>query len=332
MASIQDVAKRAGVSVATVSRVLNDKKNISAKTKEKVLSAITELDYQPNELARSLFHQRTFIIGVIIPDIGHPYYSKLTCEIELALYDLGYKIMLCSTDLVPSREKEYIDMLRRHKVDGIIICTHSLDVARNLDEQEYLKLSMPLISINRIIGSSVVTVYSDHRKGGILAAEKLLQNGCRHILQISGRRLVASHSDDRHDAFSQLVGQSSASLIDYRLERDTFSFDDYLRHAHGLLETYPQVDGVFATDLIAAAFVHEAHILGRRIPQDMRIIGIDGTIIAKVVYPPLTCVRQDMKRLAAESVRALMSQIHKEEPPAHDILVDMQLCEGGTTL
>lgn len=333
MVSIQDVAKKAGVSVATVSRVMNNKKNISQKTREQVLSAMKELDYQPNEIARNLFYKKTDIIGVIIPDIGHPFYSNLVREIEIRLYSLGYKIMLCSTSLVPLREKEYIDMLRRHMVDGIIICTHSLDVEDSLGGGvDYHHLSIPLVSINRVIGKNIATVYSDHRRGGELAAKKLLDNGCRQILQIFGERHIVSHSDDRHTEFARCISQSDAELINYRMENDTFDFAEYSQLAARLLKQYPQIDGVFATDLIAAAFIHEAKKIGRSIPEDLKIIGIDGTVIAKVVSPVLTCVRQDIQQLASKSVEALMTQINHKTLNSNEILVDISLEEGETTL
>ena len=126
MASIRDVAKKAGVGVGTVSRALNGTGYVAEDTKAKILAVAAELDYQPNELARNLFRNRTGIIGIVVPDMENPFFSKLLKHMEIQLYKNGYKAMICNTIEISNREQDFIDMLRQNVMDGIITGAHSL--------------------------------------------------------------------------------------------------------------------------------------------------------------------------------------------------------------
>src|SRR5512136_1608038 len=125
MPTIKDVAQLAGVTVTTVSRVLNNKGYISDQTRKKVGDAMKELDYVPNEMARSLLKQRSSIIGLIVPAVSHPFFGELAMHVEYYAYEMGYKILLCNSHLDSAKERDYIDMLKRHKVDGIIMGSHT---------------------------------------------------------------------------------------------------------------------------------------------------------------------------------------------------------------
>ena len=144
MAGIRDVAKRANVSISTVSLVLNNNGYVSAETRANVLKAMKELKYVPNELARNLYHNRTNIVGIILPDILHPFFGTFAKYAEMELHKKGFKTMLCSTVRKDNGEKEYIDMLKRQMMDGIIMGTHTLDI------QEYEELDKPIVSLSLI--------------------------------------------------------------------------------------------------------------------------------------------------------------------------------------
>ena len=172
MASIRDVAKQAGVGVGTVSRALNGTGYVSPDTKKKIEKAAEKLGYTPNELARNLYRNRTGIVGVMVPDLDHPFFSCLAKHIEMELYRQGYKTMICNTIGISDRERDYLDMLDRNIVDGIITAAHSLD------EEEYLKQKKPIVSVDREFGPGIPLIGSDHAMGGRMAAELLLKNGC----------------------------------------------------------------------------------------------------------------------------------------------------------
>lgn len=128
MVKITDVAEKAGVSVTTFSRVLNDRGYISQATRDKVYQAMKELNYQPNELARSLFRRKSNMIGLIVPNVSHPFFSELAYYLEEYAYQKGYKLLLCNSNGDVFKERKYIEMLKKNQVDGIIMGSHVLDV------------------------------------------------------------------------------------------------------------------------------------------------------------------------------------------------------------
>ena len=171
MAGIKDVAKRAGVGVGTVSRMLNDSGYVAGETREKIEVAMRELNYTPNELARNLYHKRTGIIAVIVPSVSNPFFVEFVDYVEHELYEAGYKMMLCSTVKESNAELEYLDMLNRHIVDGVITGVHSLDV------EEYKKIRKPIVALDRYLGEHIPVVAVNHKEGGRLAAEALIREG-----------------------------------------------------------------------------------------------------------------------------------------------------------
>ena len=175
MASIRDVAKKAGVGVGTVSRALNGTGYVAEDTKAKILAMAAELDYQPNELARNLFRNRTGIIGIVVPDMENPFFSKLLKHMEIQLYKNGYKAMICNTIEISNREQDFIDMLRQNVMDGIITGAHSLQ------DYAYLNLNKPVVAMDRNLGPDIPIIHSDHKAGGRMAARLLLDAGCRNV-------------------------------------------------------------------------------------------------------------------------------------------------------
>ena len=169
MANIKDVAKLAGVSVTTVSRVLNNKGYISQDTYESVYRAIDQLDYVPNQIARNLFKQKSYYISLIVPDSSHPFWAEITKYIERKLYKHHYKLFLCNTGDTEDKERDYIKMMRENMVDGIILGTHMLA------ETEYQNLDLPIVALDYRVAEDIPTIYSDHNKGGLLAAGEILK-------------------------------------------------------------------------------------------------------------------------------------------------------------
>ena len=149
MASIRDVAKKANVGAATVSRVLNNSGYVSEETRQKIEDAMKELNYTPNELARQLFHKKTGIVAVLVPTVGHPFFSDFVDKIEEELYKKGYKTMVCNTIKEGNAELDYLDMLNRHIVDGVISGVHTLE------EEEYRKIKKPIVALDRYLGEEI---------------------------------------------------------------------------------------------------------------------------------------------------------------------------------
>ena len=175
MASIKDVAQKAGVGVGTVSRVINGSGYVAADTRKKIEQAISDLEYTPNELARNLFRNRTGIIGVLIPDLDHPFFSSFARETEVALYKRGYKAMICNTVGSSNRERDYLNMLDRNMVDGIITGAHTLHW------KEYVNRKRTIVTLDQDFGPEIPMVGSDHAYGGKLAAEIMLMTDISYL-------------------------------------------------------------------------------------------------------------------------------------------------------
>lgn len=157
--TIKDVAEKVGVSVTTVSRVLNNRGYLSESLKQKVNDAMEELNYHPSEVARSLLRKKSNIIGLILPDISHPFFGEVTKHIEAYAYEQGYKLMLCNSLHHKKKEKEYIDLLRASRVDGIIMGSHTMSV------NDYKSINLPLVSLDRQISKSIPFIASDNYQG-----------------------------------------------------------------------------------------------------------------------------------------------------------------------
>lgn len=324
MASIKDVAKEAGVGVGTVSRALNGTGYVSLETRKKIEKAVRKLEYTPNELARNLYRNRTGIVGVIVPDLNHPFFSSLAKHIEMEMYKQGYKTMICNAVGISHREQEYLDMLDRNIVDGIITGSHCLEGA------EYLKQKKPIVSIDRDFGPQIPIVGSDHAMGGRLAAEILLKDGCRKVLQVSGNspNILAN---DRHTAFEQILQEHDVQVIDISMDWNNFEWDAYYRTAEEVFREHPDIDGVFGGDLGAAACLNLALQKGMRVPEDISIVGFDATNITRMVYPRLTAIRQDIELLAELSVHTLLDMVEQRKSVPHRQILDVDIQFGETT-
>lgn len=221
MASIKDVAQKAGVGVGTVSRVLNNSGYVSDETREKIEEAMKNLQYTPNELARNLYRKKSGIIAVLVPTVEIPFFAELVHNIEAELYNEGFKIMLGNTDKAHNAELEYLDMLNRHIVDGVITGVHSLDV------EEYKKIKKPIVAFDRYLGENIPVVAVDHKEGGRLAAEILLKNGCKKIVHFRGSTAVESPYHERHFEFARIMKEQGVECFDYELAWNKFDLEYY---------------------------------------------------------------------------------------------------------
>lgn len=327
MTNIKDVAIKAGVSVSTVSRVMNNRGYISQATKDKVFNAMKDLNYQPNEIAKSLFKKKSNIIGLILPDISTPFYAEETRYIEEELYKLGYKLMLCNAYNSSTREQEYINMLLRNQVDGIIIGSHTLKI------EDYLNLNLPIVALDRYLGDDIPVVSADHMEGGKLAALELLNCGCTNILHFSGSSKVPTPSNDRHKSFNDTLEGRNVKVNTIELPINFFSFSDYSPIIQEALDNNPNIDGVFATDTIALATIKELSKRNINVPKEVKVVGYDGLSICALTYPSLTTIQQPIKELSKQAVKTLMNLINKINTSIEKkIVLPVSLERGNTTL
>ncbi|MGE5581239.1 MAG: LacI family DNA-binding transcriptional regulator [Bacillota bacterium] len=324
MPTIKDVAKIAGVTVTTVSRVLNNRGYISEATRTKVSEAMKELNYQPNEIARSLYRQKSNIIGLIIPTVAHPFFGELTSYIEYYAYESGYKVLLCNSHLDRKKEKEYVEMLKRHKVDGIIMGSHTLEI------DEYLNLKLPMVTFDRQITGGIPYVSSDNFEGGKLATEFLIQKGCQKIAYITGNLSLNLLANKRYEAFIFAAINRNVNYTTIQTDTDVFDIDQYERLVNNMFKEHPDIDGVFASDLKAIHVIQACRQFKKKVPDDIKIVGYDDIKLASLVIPSLTTIRQPMEEMSRLAVELIVRQINGEEVPTENIF-PVTLVERDTT-
>ena len=306
MASIRDVAKLAQVAPSTVSLVLNNKGYVSEASRKKVLDAIEKLNYVPNELARNLYRNSTNIIGIIVPDVAHPFFGAFIGALEIALYKYNYKIMVCSTIERENAEHEIVDMLRRQMIDGIIMGCHSLEV------DLYDNVNKPIVAFDRIINNKIPIIRSDHEKGGRLAAQAMLKAGCKYPLQITGIKNSSMSAYLHHSAFKDELSRNGIEVINYEMEWNKFDMNYFKRVAVDVFEKYPHIDGVYGADMVVCACLGEARKRKLDIPKDIKFIAYDGTFITESSFYNITAIVQPINILAQKTAQMIVSLIKNE--------------------
>ncbi|GAA6409606.1 MULTISPECIES: LacI family DNA-binding transcriptional regulator [Blautia] len=325
MASIRDVAKKANVAACTVSRVMNGTANVAPETRQKIEDAMKELNYIPNELARGMFRQKSGTVAMLIPSIRHPYFSNLAHCIESKLYEKGYKLMLCSTDGQIEREREYINILKTNIVDGVIMGVS------DLEDNEYQQFDKPMIMLDYDAGKKLPIVVSDHEKGGRLAAEKFMESQCRYVIHIGDRELSKVESYKCHTALAHALNAAGIENRFIEIKWNEFDFSGYLEIAKTILEKYPQVDGVMAADIQAAAFLKAALKLGKKIPDDFALVSYDGTYVADVNLVNVTSIIQSADKIGDKTVEILLKLMAGQKLTKRKYLIDVVRKDGETT-
>ena len=325
LASIKEVAQKAGVGVGTVSRVLNSTGYVSDETRNKVETAMKELNYIPNELARNLLSKKSGIVAIIIPKISHPFFAEVVLYAEAELMKKGYKTMICSTYSEQNYEKEYINMLNRHIVDGIIAGSHLLDF------EEYQGVQGPIVALDRFLGESIPVVSTNHKIGGNLAAEELIRNNCRCVLQIQGARIVDSPSHERHYEFERYMKKHGVTVYSHEMDWNDFDYGQYDVMADMLMDKYPDIDGIFAADMVAIACIRQLLKRKKKVPRDVKVVAYDGTYVAKVGVMNLTVVQQPIEELAKSAVNILLNMMQGKKYHNKKAFFEPSLLYGDTT-
>ena len=322
MVTIKDVAEHAGVSVTTVSRVMNNRGAISAKTRKKVMKAIEELDYHPNELARSLLSKRSTLIGVIVPYLDHPFFSRLAQSIENACNRNGYKMLLCTSGNRPEKEREMVSMLRANKVDGILMCS------RIEDASIYAEYELPMVSIERTI-ENVPSVSCDNYQGGVLAAKTLIGGGCKYPLVFGHKTGEYLPARFRYQGFRDECERCGIEYREYLLDENDLFAECFARNLNVILEKNPKVNGIFATSDVLAARAYVKFLDdGLSAPKDFQLIGFDGIDISD--YFNISTIAQPIKQMGELSLEILLKRISGEMVPNQSILPIELIVRGST--
>ena len=304
MATLKDVARESGLTVGTVSRVLNNRGYISEQTRAKVYEVMKQLNYQPNEMARALSKQQSNVIGLIVPHITHPYFAKMINAIEEAASRSNYRILLFSSRFKDEKEEEYIEMCKSNRVAGVILCSGALST------EKLANLGCPVVTIERSIGAGTAGVECDNYQGGVLATQHLIDQGCRHLVHLAGVPNEAMPGDERQHAFIDICEKNGISHIEFASPKVSYEETDYYTMIQQVLDQYPETDGIFASsDVIAAQTIQVCHHRGINVPEQLKIVGFDDVSIAALTSPELTTIQQPVQQMAEAAVFSLIQAI-----------------------
>lgn len=325
MANIKDVAKLAGVGIATVSRVINNSGYVKNETRERIEKIIKDLHYQPNEIARSMTLQKNSIVAFILPNSTHLFFGELLYCVEQELSQNGYKVMLCNSSEKISKEIVYLDMLKNNRVDAVILLT-------NNDIEKYLDIHFPIVSFDRRF-EGIPFVASDNYAGGVLAAKRLLAKGCKKLMFIGddaqgdNTPVITEVTKRRKGFINYLQSQNIKGIvnIEYPLG-DYFIGPDEIKL---MLEPYPDVDGIFAvSDPVAMSVIKALALLGKKVPEDVKVIGFDGGRSYLNLGIKITSINQSPEEIAKGIRDIIVARYQKEKIESR--IIPVHLVEGET--
>ena len=319
--TMKDVAKLAGVSVGTVSRVINQEQGIKEITLKKVQQAIDELGYIPDVYARGMKKNKTETIALIVPSVWHPFFGEFAFHVEVELSKKGYKLLLCNIS-GPKRELDYITMLQQNKVDGIIAITYS-------PIEDYLSSNIPFVSIDRTYeDKAIACVSSDNQKGAELAAQVLISKGGTHFGFIGGHNKTINETKKRRLFFEKTILEAGFPCEVLDLDEP---YDNFLEEVEVFLRQHPEIDALFTiNDFTAIDAISILEKLGKKVPEDVQVVGYDGIRQAEERTQYLSTIRQPIEEMATEAVQCLLDILDKKDRPLQ-ITLPISYLEGKTT-
>jgi len=327
--TIYDVARLAGVSTATVSRSLNGTGQIAPSTQLAIESAIRELGYQPNRVARSLVTRSTQTIALLLPDITNPFYGALVSGIEQRTLELGYTILLCTTEDDPAREETYLDLLRSKQVDGALVDGLLLPADRLA---RFAAEGFPIVCLDRDSPSpSVPLVQVDNRLGARLATGHLTALGHRRIAHVTGRPEMRI-SQERIEGYRESLESAGLEYEPDLVVSGAFSEDGGFEAGLRLFARDPAPTAVFAAnDLSAVGLLEAVAESGRQVPDDVSVVGFDDLRLASYTTPPLTTVRQPAREIGERATTLLLDMTRGKRPRKLRHLLEPQLVVRRST-
>ncbi len=331
MATIKDVAAAAGVSIATVSHVINKTRYVSDELKARVQIAMVELGYRPNTLARSLRSGQTKTIGMIVPDASNLFFAEIGKAIEDLGFENGYSVILCNTDNSLDKQNTYVDTLITKQVDGLIFISSG-------DSDETLMLlkqaNIPTIVADQDVPSGLAdTVLLNNKLGGYLATRHLFELGHRQIACITGPPLLPSSLERVEGYYATFKEFGLSHNPDWILNGD-FRLQSGHACMSQLLDMRERPTAVFVcNDMMAIGALNAVYNRGLRIPEDISLVGFDNIALASSVNPALTTIAQPIQQIASTVYDKLFSRIQDTdtESPTERVILDPELIIRATT-
>ncbi len=328
--SIKDIADMAGVSIATVSRIINENGRYSVETEARVRKIMNEYDYQPNLVARGLRTKKVNTIGIIIPDITNEFFAKISLELQMGLFREGFASIICNTNEVGVIENQYIKMLNAQQVSGVIY------ISGNYEEEREL-LTIPAVYIDRKprggkTKTQSVIIESDNRQGGYLATKCLIDSNAKQIACISLASKVSTH-EDRVDGCKMALQEFGLPCSEqYFATVSKTTISEACQAVDSLLVKNSKIDGIFCTsDAIAAGVMKYLETKRVKVPLEMRIVGYDDTALSQSTRIPITTIRQPIEKMGHLGVENILAMIAQEKIVRKEYKLPVTLVERKTT-
>ena len=318
--TIYDVAREAGVSMATVSRVVNGNPNVKPTTRKRVHEAIERLGYRPNAVARGLASKRTTTVGVIIPDISSIFFSELARGIEDIATMYKYNIILCNSDQNKDKEIHLINTLLEKQVDGIVFMGGEITQEH---EETFEKSPVPIVLSATVDAKKhFPSVNIDYEQAAHDAVKALIDEGNEKIAMLSGTLEDPINGYQKFAGYKRALLDAGREVNDDYVTIGDYTHDSGLQAMNELLELEERPTAIFAsTDEMALGLIHGAQDAGYSIPEDFEIIGFDNTRLATMVRPTLTSVVQPIYDIGAVSMRLLTKYMNNEDVEEHAVLL-----------
>ncbi len=330
MANIKHVAELAQVSIATVSRVINESGYVSPELRERVVAAMRELNYQPNAPARSLRRQETRTVGVLVPQLDHPFFSALSFAIEKTLSANDYYTFICSAEENQEQENRYINMMLRQRVDGVIL----VPTAYSKESFEpALEQNIPIVIADRDLPALRVNrVLADNFQGGYL--------GTRHLLELGHRRIGIVGSPIHSEPIGRRIRGALQALTDSGIDHDPAllitgdqrQFEMGYSGATQMFQQEPPPTAIFAlTDVMAIGVIHATSELGLTLPDDLSVVGFDNISLASYVIPALTTIAQPIYTMGETAAQILLRHMRNGDEPIETVKLKTELIVRKST-
>jgi LacI family transcriptional regulator len=330
MSNIHDVAKEAGVSIATVSRVLNGTAQVNAEAADRVRLAAQRLEYRPNSAARALRVSRTKIIGLLITDIQNPFFTALVRGVEDVTQREGYSLILCNSDEDPQKERHYVEVLCAEQVAGVIMVPTR---ERQRSGHLFREHNIPVVAVDRRVDDRHMdAILVDNVRGAREAVAHLIANGYRRIGVVTGPQNTTT-GRERLEGYRQALAAAGIPPDSHLEKVGSFKNETGMKLTGRLLDLVPVIDALFVTNNVMALGALEAlHSRGRRIPDDVAVVVFDEMPWASIGAVSLTTVRQPVYDLGSTAAARLFQRLnHPSAMDRQEIILPPTLCIRGSS-
>lgn len=321
MATIKQVASKAGVSVSTVSRYITHNGYVSAEAEVKIKNAIQDLNYSPNISAQSLKSKKSNLVGLLLPDISNPFFPMLAKGVEEFLREKGYQLILGNVSEDREIIKSYLQFLVQSNAAGVIT---TVDF-----KEEFPEFELPAVTVDRVGKKSEFGVFSDNSYGGFLAAKAVVEAGAQQIAVVRGPLTT----DNTNERFSSSITYLNQAAVDYQVFQSmSYDFSDIQAEAEKLLKEQSNLDTIILpSDVHAVAYMQEIHRINKRIPEDIQLIGYDDILMSKYVYPALSTIHQPAYEMGHEAAQLIYKLANNQSIDQKQIKLKVSYVERDST-